>query len=142
MLTVCHIVTRTTQRTAAPKNHCAFEPISPGLRKRNQAMARLPATAQASHVIARQPPIAPHRRGARRADSVDGVGSAPSLSLLGSERFSARADCATPVILPPISRATRCGFRLGLRGPTGAVGSAFRWPGPRGGNFTTLTVGR
>jgi hypothetical protein len=53
MLRVCHIVTRTTTKTTAPKNHSALLPISPELRTMNQTMATLPAKPQASQAIPR-----------------------------------------------------------------------------------------
>ena len=92
------MVTITTQNTTAPKNQSALEPISPWLRKMNQAMAAMPATPQANHPIPRQPSIAANQRGPWRTGIDSGIGSVGVLTSARSESSAALKDCANPVI--------------------------------------------
>ena len=110
ILAVCHIDTRATQNTTAPKNHSALDPIWPGLRTMYQAMERQAATPQISQPIPRQPPNGPSRRGAGRTCAGSGVGSVSGLTSPRSDGSRSLVDCASPVILashlpePPTTR--------------------------------------
>ncbi len=107
ILAVCHIDTRATQNTTAPKNHSALDPIWPGLRTMYQAMERQAATPQISQPIPRQPPNGPSRRGAGRTCAGSGVGSVSGLTSPRSDGSRSLVDCDSPVISGlPFARAS------------------------------------
>jgi len=91
------MVTITTQKTTAPKNHSALDPISPRLKMMNQTIARVPATPQANHQTPRQP---------NRCGTAIGAGCAP-LTSLRSESSAALVDCLVRSSRPPFIRT--CG---------------------------------
>src|ERR1700754_519493 len=103
------MVTITAQKTTAPKNHSALDPISPRLKMMNHAMAKLPAMPQANHQTPRQP----NRCASRLTGAVVGIGSAP-LTSPRSESSAALVDCTSPVIPTSVHQSLRpCAFRLG-----------------------------
>jgi len=98
------MVTITTHKTTAPKNHSALDPISPRLKMMNQTIARVPATPQANHQTPRQPD---------RCGTAVGAGCAP-LTSLRSETSAALVDCTSSVIPTSVHPNLRpCGFSLG-----------------------------
>ena len=98
------MVTITTHKTTAPKNHSALDPISPRLKMMNQTIATVPATPQANHQTPRQP---------NRCGTAIGAGCAP-LTSLRSESSAALVDCTSSVIPTSVHPNLRpCGFSLG-----------------------------